>query len=91
MEEKLGYFGQIHPTAAKKIKLYQQILYLFEFNFKFIQDELKKKSSIFLIKNIQHTLKLVKIYHFLLIKICPSFNYLQKILYLNGSHFLKRQ
>jgi phenylalanyl-tRNA synthetase beta chain len=85
-KKKLGNFGQIHPITAKKLNLSPN-LYLFEFNFKFIQEELEKNQLV-LYQEYSIYPKIIKDLSFMLNKNI-SFNYLQKILYLNGSNFLK--
>ena len=85
-KKKLGNFGQIHPIIAKKLNLSPN-LYLFEFNFKFIKQELEK-NQLALYREYSIYPKIVKDLSFILNKEI-SFNYLQKILYLNGSNFLK--
>jgi len=85
-KKKLGNFGQIHPITAKKLNLSPN-LYLFEFNFNFIQEELEK-NQLPLYQEYSIYPKIIKDLSFVLNKNI-SFNYLQKILYFNGSHFLK--
>lgn len=85
-KQKLGHFGQIHPIIAKKLNLSPN-LYLFEFNFKLIKDEIEKNKSA-LYQEYSTYPKIVKDLSFVISKNI-SFNYLEKILYLNGSHFLK--
>jgi phenylalanyl-tRNA synthetase beta chain len=85
-EQKLGNFGQIHPITAKKVNLSPN-LYLFEFNFKLIQNELEK-NQLTLYQEYSTYPKIIKDLSFVINKNI-SFNYLEKILYLNSSHFLK--
>jgi len=85
-KKKLGYFGQIHPIIAKKLTISPN-LYLFEFNFKLIQDEIEK-NQLALYREYSTYPKITKDLSFVVNKNI-SFNYLQKILYLNGSNFLK--
>ena len=85
-KKKLGNFGQINPITAKKLNLSPN-LYLFEFNFKFIQEELEK-NQLALYQEYSIYPKIIKDLSFVLNKNI-SFNYLQKVLYLNGSNFLK--
>ena len=85
-KKKLGNFGQIHPILAKKLNLSPN-LYLFEFNFKLIEKELNK-NQLALYQEYSIYPKIIKDLSFVLNKNI-SFNYLQKVLYLNGSHFLK--
>ena len=85
-EKKLGHFGQIHPITAKKLNLSPN-LYLFEFSFKLIQDELEKNQLV-IYQGYSTYPKIIKDLSFVINKNI-SFNYLEKVLYLNGSHFLK--
>lgn len=85
-QQKLGNFGQIHPIIAKKLNLSSN-LYLFEFNFKLIKDELEK-NQLTLYQEYSSYPKIMKDLSFVINKNI-SFNYLEKILYLNGSNFLK--
>jgi phenylalanyl-tRNA synthetase beta chain len=85
-KKKLGNFGQIHPITAKTLNLSPN-LYLFEFNFKLIEQELEK-NQLALYREYSIYPKIIKDLSFILNKDI-SFNYLQKILYLNGSNFLK--
>lgn len=85
-EQKLGNFGQIHPIFAKKLNLSPN-LYLFEFNFKFIKDEIEK-NQLALYQEYSTYPRIIKDLSFVINKKI-SFNYLEKILYLNGSYFLK--
>jgi len=85
-KKKLGNFGQINPITAQKLDLSPN-LYLFEFNFKFIQEELEK-NQLAIYQQYSIYPKIIKDLSFVLNKNI-SFNYLQKVLYLNGSNFLK--
>lgn len=85
-KKKLGNFGQIHPIIAKKLNLSPN-LYLFEFNFKFIQEELER-NQLTLYQEYSIYPKIIKDLSFVVNKNI-SFDYLQKILYLNGTQFLK--
>lgn len=85
-KKKLGNFGQIHPIIANKLNLSPN-LYLFEFNFKMIRDELEK-NQLALYNEYSTYPKITKDLSFIIHKDI-SFNYLEKVLYLNGSHFLK--
>ena len=83
--KKLGIFGQIHPIMAKKLSVPSN-LYLFEFDFKLIQDQIQKnKLSVYY--DYSTYPKIIKDLSFVIHK-NNSFNQLQKILYLNGSQFL---
>ena len=83
--KKLGHFGQIHPITAKKLNISSKI-YLFEFNFDLIKNQLKK-NRLSLYQEYSTYPKIIKDLSFVIHKNI-SFSYLQKILYLNGSHFL---
>ena len=85
-KKRIGNFGRIHPIIAKKLNLSSN-LYLFEFNFKFIEQELEK-NQLALYREYSIYPKIIKDLSFVLNKDI-SFNYLQKVLYLNGSNFLK--
>ena len=61
-------------------------LYLFEFNFDLIQNQLEK-NRLSLYQEYSAYPKIIKDLSFVIHKNI-SFSYLQKILYLNGSHFL---
>ena len=84
--KKLGYFGQIHPILARKLTLSPN-LYLFEFNFELINNELKK-NQLTIYQEYSLYPKIIKDLSFVINKHI-SFNYLQKILFLNSPHFLK--
>jgi len=86
-DKKLGSFGQVHPIIAKKLNISPN-LYLFEFNFELIQDQLEK-NQLSLYQDYSTYPKIIKDLSFVINKQI-SFNYLQKILYLNGSHFLTK-
>ena len=81
----LGIFGQIHPILAKKLNISPE-LYLFEFDFKLIQETIQENK---LITYQEYSLypKVVKDLSFIISK-DVSFEELQKLLYLNGSKFL---
>lgn len=85
--EKLGYFGQIHPITAKKLNISPNI-YLFEFNFERIEYQLEK-IQLSRYQEYGTYPKIVKDLSFIVNK-SISFNYLRKILYLNGSQFLTK-
>ena len=85
-KKKLGHFGQIHPIIAKKLNLSPN-LYLFEFNFKFIEEEVEK-NQLTIYQEYSIYPKIIKDLSFVVNRNI-SFDYLQKILYLNGTHFLK--
>ena len=82
---QLGVFGQIHPFLAKKLNIPSN-LYLFEFDFTLIKNQLKENKF----KNYQeYSLypKIIKDLSFIIDKNI-SFNQLKEILYLNGSKYL---
>lgn len=83
--ERLGSFGQVHPIIAKQLNISSN-LYLFEFNFELIQNQLEK-TQLPLYQEYSTYPKIMKDLSFVINKNI-SFNYLQKILYLNGSQFL---
>lgn len=81
----LGIFGQIHPRLAKTINISPN-LYLFEFDFTLIQNQLQKnKLSIYHEYSIYP--KIVKDLSFI-ISNDISFNTVKEMLYFNGSQFL---
>jgi len=83
--QELGVFGQIHPILAKKLGVSPN-LYLFEFDFEIIQNQVKEnKLSVY--SEYSPYPKIIKDLSFVINKNIP-FNQLQKILYLNGSQFL---
>ena len=83
--ERLGSFGQVHPITAQQLNISSN-LYLFEFNFELIQNQLEK-TQLSLYKEYSTYPKIIKDLSFVINKNI-SFSYLQKILYLNGSKFL---
>lgn len=83
--KRLGSFGQVHPIAAQQLSISSN-LYLFEFNFELIQNQLEK-NQLSLYQEYSTYPKIMKDLSFVINKNI-SFNYLQKILYLNGSQFL---
>ena len=85
-EQKLGLFGQIHPMIAKKLHLSPN-LYLFEFNFEFIQNELTK-NQLSIYQEYSTYPKIIKDLSFVINKQI-SFHYLQKVLFLNSTNFLQ--
>lgn len=84
-KKNLGLFGQINPMIAKKLNISPNI-YLFEFNFELIQDEINR-NKLPVYKEYSNYPKIVKDLSFIVHKE-NSFNDVQKILYLNGSQFL---
>jgi phenylalanyl-tRNA synthetase beta chain len=83
--ERLGVFGQIHPFLAKKLNISPH-LYLFEFDFTQIKNQLKDNKF----KNYQeYSLypKIIKDLSFIIDKNI-SFHQLKETLYLNGSKYL---
>lgn len=84
--QELGNFGQIHPIIAKKLNISPN-LYLFEFNFKVIENEIEQ-NQLTIYKEYSTYPKIIKDLSFVIDK-SISFQYLEKILYLNGSKFLK--
>jgi len=83
--EKLGSFGQVHPITTQQLNISSN-LYLFEFNFELIQNQLEK-TQLPLYQEYSTYPKIMKDLSFVINKNI-SFNYLQKILDLNGSQFL---
>lgn len=83
--KKLGVFGQIHPLMAKKLNISFN-LYLFEFDFILIQDQIRKNKLPVYYEYFTYP-KIIKDLSFVIHK-NNSFNELKKILYLNGSKFL---
>lgn len=83
--KRLGSFGQVHPVIAQQLEISSN-LYLFEFNFELIQNQLEK-NQLSLYQEYSTYPKIMKDLSFVINKNI-SFNYLQKILYLNGSEFL---
>ena len=84
--EKLGVFGQIHPIMAKKLNISSN-LYLFEFDFEVIQNQMRK-NQLAVYHEYSTYPKIIKDLSFIINKNI-SFDQLRKILYLNGSQFLR--
>jgi phenylalanyl-tRNA synthetase beta chain len=82
---KLGVFGQIHPFISKKLSISTSI-YLFEFNFELIKEQVQKNKLITYQEYSSYP-KIIKDLSFI-INQNISFNELKDILYLNGSKFL---
>ena len=85
--EKLGIFGKIHPRAATKFGISSD-LYLFELNFDLLQKQMQK-NHLATYQEYSTYPKIIKDLSFVIDK-TVSFNQLEKILYLNGSRFLKQ-
>ena len=85
--KKLGLFGQIHPVTAKKLGLSSN-LYLFELNFNTIQEEMKK-TQLSVYNEYSTYPKIIKDLSFVINKDI-AFGELEKILYFNGTHFLRK-
>ena len=81
----IGIFGQINPILAKKIGLISE-LYLFEFNFDLIKNELKK-NKITIYKEYSLYPKIIKDISFIIDQNI-NFNDIRKILLSNGTKFL---
>ena len=82
---KVGIFGQIHPTIAKRLGISTN-LYLFEFDFEVIQSQIQT-NKLAVYQEYSSYPKIIKDLSFI-IKNDISFNNLQEILYLNGSKVL---
>lgn len=87
INKKLGVFGQINPLLAKKLNISSNI-YLFEFNFELIQNQIQK-NKLAVYSEYSTYPKIIKDLSFIINKDI-SFNQLQEVLYLNGSQFLKK-
>ena len=83
--EKVGKFGQLNSILANHLLLPSDI-YLFEFDLKVIQNQIKKNKFI-TYKNYSLYPKIIKDLSFI-IKQDISFTKLQELLYLNGTQFL---
>lgn len=83
---KLGIFGQVSPILAKKLNLLTDI-YLFELDFEEIKNQLKQ-NKLAVYQEYSLYPKIVKDLSFILNNDI-SFRDLKKILYFNGSQFLK--
>lgn len=83
---RLGIFGQVSPILAKNLNIPTD-LYLFELDFELIQNQLRQNK---LAVSQEYPLypKIIKDLSFI-IKNDISFSKLKKILYLNGSQFLR--
>lgn len=85
-QTKLGIFGKISPLLAKKLNI-SIATYLFEFNFEVIQQQIQiNKLSAYQEYSLYP--KIIKDLSFVVKNNIP-FNQIEKILYLNGSKFLK--
>ena len=83
--QKLGVFGQLNPTIAKKLNLTSD-LYLFEFDFELIQNQIQQ-TKLALYHEYSLYPKIIKDLSFIIhTTIC--FEEIKNILYLNGSKFL---
>ena len=85
--ETLGLFGKIHPVTAKKLGISPN-LYLFELNFTKLQQEMKK-TQLSIYNEYSTYPKIIKDLSFIISKDIP-FNKLEKILYSNGTSFLRK-
>ena len=85
-QAKLGIFGQISPILAKRLNI-STATYLFEFNFELIQNQLQINK---LASYQEYSLypKIVKDLSFI-IKDDIRFQQIEKVLFLNGTEFLK--
>jgi len=83
---RLGIFGQVSPILAKKLNIVTDI-YLFELDFELIQNQLQQ-NKLAVYQEYSLYPKIIKDLSFI-IKNDISFSKLKKILYLNGSQFLK--
>lgn len=81
----LGVFGQVHPILAKKLNISPD-LYLFEFDFKLIQDQIQK-NKLAIYQEYSLYPKIVKDLSFIIRNDIP-FSQLKEILYFNGTKFL---
>jgi len=81
----LGTFGQIHPVKAKKFNLSNE-LYLFEFNFDLLVDELKK-NQLPIYKNYSFYPKIVKDLSFI-VSYNFSFEDIKSTILSNGGPYL---
>ena len=84
-QEKIGVFGQIHPLISKKSNIPSEI-YLFEFDIKKIQNEIKK-NKISTYKEYSVYPKILKDLSFI-INTNITFEELKTVLYFNGTQFL---
>lgn len=83
--QELGIFGQIHPIMAKQLNISPN-LYLFEFDFETIQNQVRK-NQLSVYSEYSTYPKVIKDVSFVINRNI-SFNQLKKTLYLNGSKFL---
>lgn len=81
----IGIFGQIHPILATKMNLVPE-LYLFEFNFDLIKNELKK-NKITIYKEYSLYPKIIKDISFIISQNI-NFSSIREILLKNGTKFL---
>jgi phenylalanyl-tRNA synthetase beta chain len=84
-EINLGVFGQIHPILAKKLNICSN-LYLFELDFKLIQDQIQI-NKLKLYEEYSSYPKIVKDLSFIIHEDI-SFEKIQELLYFNGTKFL---
>ena len=82
---KLGIFGQISPILSSKLNLDPEI-YIFEFDFKILQNQIKKNQLAIYIPYVLYP-KIIKDISFI-INQDVSFVELEKLLYVNGTKFL---
>lgn len=83
---RLGIFGQVSPILAKKLNILTDI-YLFELDFELIQNQLQQ-NKLAVYQEYSLYPKIIKDLSFI-IKNDISFSDLKKMLYFNGSQFLK--
>lgn len=83
---KVGVFGQVSPILANKLNISTDI-YLFEFNFDIIKHGIQQ-NKLTVYQEYSLYPKIIKDLSFI-VKDNISFSKIKKLLYLNGSHFLK--
>ena len=83
----LGVFGKIHPILAKKLNLPLN-LYLFEFDFKLIQQQIQR-NKLTVYREYSVYPKIIKDLSFIIHQDI-SFEEVQRILHINGSKFLSQ-
>lgn len=83
----LGIFGQIHPMLAKRLNLSPN-LYLFEFDFQSIQNQMQR-NKLKMYQKYSFYPKIVKDLSFIIHQDI-SFKEVEEMLYLNGTKFLSK-